>query len=186
MTSVASLSSMERTDAKTLLSNSRKQTQAVFGKEYLSSIEVDEETSHRAKLASKIRSEYENVKELPFFLTEKQGKAKQPSAPKQATSSIQTRLIEDVQRSQRYTSHLQSESSRDEPSTALTVRMPTSRPSGMGQSSAGGSGGRSQVIRRDNYQPVKPEWHAPWKLRTVIRYIPILNIFNSIVVISAG
>jgi pleiotropic regulator 1 len=177
---------MEPPDAKTLLSNSRNQTQAVFGKEYLSSIDVDEETSHRAKLASKIRSEYENVKELPFFLAEKQGKAKQPPAPKQATGSIQTRLIEDVQRSQRYASHLHSEFSRNEPSTALTVRMPTSRPSGMAQNSAGGGGGGSQVIRRDNYQPIKPEWHAPWKLRTVIRYIPILYIFNGIVVISAG
>ena len=153
--------------AAAVLANSRKRTRAVFGDEYTSSIEVDEESSHRERIATKIRSEYENVKELPFFLAEKQGKKrpKPTSTAVQPSGSIQTKLIEDVRRTQRYlpyrvkVDHSQNESS----STALTVRVPTSRPAGNPQSVPG-----SQVIRRENYQPTKPEWHAPWKLKRMM------------------
>ena len=177
-------------DASSLLSSSRKRTRAVFGDEYLAGIEVDDEqrygcsksyglstdNSHRARISSKIRSEYENVKELPFFLAEKQGKARKPP-PKtnEANGTIQTKLIEDVQRSHRYRMRFGLElikSERGETSNALTVRMPTSRPRQTGATpSISGSQPSTSLIRRENYQPIKPEWHAPWKLRTVIRYV---------------
>jgi hypothetical protein len=102
-------------DPHTLLHKSQKRTRAVFGEEYTESIDVDNEPryqtasltlsdySHRARIASKIRSEYEAVKELPYFLAEKQGKVKQSAVkPAQTNGTIQTKLIEDIQRSQRY------------------------------------------------------------------------------------
>ena len=151
---------MQSTAGSSLQVESRRRTRAVFGDEYTSSIEVDEENSHRTRIAAKIQSEYGNVKELPFFLAEKQGKK-----PTIENKSIQTRLIEDVQRSQKFKSYqrLNADYSRNEPSTALTVAVPTTRPAMTAHSSTPGS----HVIRRENYQPVKPEWHAPWKLRRV-------------------
>lgn len=152
-----------------LRSSSRRRTRAVFGEECTSSIEVDEEHSHRARIATKIRSEYDNVKELPFFLAEKQGKKKPAQTTAiQANKSIQTKLIEDVQRSQRFETYTKSKvdySKTESSSTALRVRVPpVTRPPGTpsAQSTPG-----SQIIRRENYQPIKPEWHAPWKLRRV-------------------
>src|SRR5271170_1619203 len=116
-----------------LLSTSRKRTRAVFGDEYSSSIDLDEELSHRARLASKIRTEYESVKELPFFIAEKQGKKRAATAPKpvQSDGSIQTKLIADVQRSQRFAlKNISLNYSESQPSNALTIRVPTSRPRG--------------------------------------------------------
>jgi pleiotropic regulator 1 len=150
-----------------MLSTTRKRTRGIFGDEYSYG---DEERSHRTRIASKIRSEYENVKELPFFLADKRGKAK-PSIPKtvQANGTIQTRLIEDVQRSQRYLDlPIQTNESQSN-STALTKRMPTSRPSGASQTqSKPGQQASTSLIRREDYQPIKPEWHAPWKLQKVL------------------
>jgi pleiotropic regulator 1 len=163
-----------------LLSASRKQTAAVFGDEYLSSIDITDEISHRAKISSKIRSEYESVKELPFFLAEKQGKQKlRATKPPETDGLIQTKLIEDVQRSQRQfpTNSQIDENSQSDHSQALTVSMPTSRPQGTGRTTVSGQSS-SSLIRRENYQPVKPEWHAPWKLRTVLRYALTPSLFR--------
>jgi hypothetical protein len=87
-----------------LRTNTRARTKALFGSEHASSsVDVDEETSHRERIAAKIRSEYENVKELPFFLAEKQPGKRRPAQqqPPPSHTTIQTKLIEDVDRSQR-------------------------------------------------------------------------------------
>jgi hypothetical protein len=85
-----------------LRQNAKVWTKGLFGAEYTSSIDVDDEVSHRERIAAKIRQEYKNVKELPFFLAEKQGKRKPASPPPSSQStSVQTKLIEDVDRSQR-------------------------------------------------------------------------------------
>ena len=85
------------------LSLSRKRTAAVFGEHYTSTVDFENELSHRAKIASKLQGEYKNAKELPFFLAQNQGKRK-PATTKSAEPSdtIQTKLIEDVQQTQRY------------------------------------------------------------------------------------
>jgi len=101
-------------DLPTLLNASRKRTRTLFGED--ASIDVDEQLryssavtfthlSHRARISSKIKSEYENVKELPFFLADKAGKSRATaSRPAQSTSAAtpQMKLIEDVQRGQQY------------------------------------------------------------------------------------
>ena len=87
-----------------MLSASRKRTRAIFGDDYISNVGVVEETSHKLRIASKLLAEYESVKELPPFLANKQGKAR-PSVPKSLPNPgapIQNKLIEDVQRPQRY------------------------------------------------------------------------------------
>src|SRR5436309_11206230 len=91
---------MQSAASSSLQVESRRRTRAVFGDEYTSSIEFDDEGSHRTRIAAKIRNEYGSVKELPDFLAEKQGKKQTIQ-----TKSIQTRLIEDVQRSQRFISY---------------------------------------------------------------------------------
>jgi hypothetical protein len=49
-----------------------------------------------------MRNDYENVKQLPFFLTNKKGAAKPAAAkPTETDGSIQMKLIEDVHRTQR-------------------------------------------------------------------------------------
>jgi pleiotropic regulator 1 len=158
-----------------ICAKTRARTRALFGAEHASSsINFDDEMSHRERIATKIRSEYEKVKELPFFLAEKQPGRQRPTLqqPQQPSphSTIQTKLIEDVDRSQRSRpfstiSRRYSNVRRGrETSTALTVGMPVERPPQAPQQSTPGK----QLIHRKNYQPVKPEWHAPWKLRKVL------------------
>lgn len=170
-------------DLPTLRNQSRKRTRAIFGEDSAAIYDVDEEiryispqmtltyNSHRERISSKIRSEYENVKELPFYLSQKTGKSKKqpPSKPPNDTSTTpQMKLIEDVERNQYINSASKlTPRQKDSSSTALTVRMPTSRP----QTLPSGSQSTSQALttpRRENYVPIKPTWHAPWKLRTVI------------------
>lgn len=146
-----------------MLSITRKRTRAIFGEDYSYG---DEERSHRTRIASKIHGEYENVKELPFFLANKRGKPK-PSFPKsiQANGTVQTKLIEDVQRSQRYTRVPAQTNASNSNSTALVQ---STRTRGPRQTQSTPNQPSTSLIRREDYQPIKPEWHAPWKLRKVI------------------
>ena len=169
----------------TLLADNKERTRAVFEDEVSNVVEDDERrydtstrveahSSHQARISSKMWLEYRNVKELPFFLAEKQPKSKQAqSKAPQANGLKETKLIMDAQRSQRYSSDFRAKlkrSSGSEPSNALTIRMPTTRPPGAGPAPSSNQPSTS-LIRRENYQPIKPDWHAPWKLRRVIRYV---------------
>jgi len=175
----SSVAEPTRMDETTVVESTRKRTRAIFGEDYaVGPLDFDDTISHRAKIASKILNEYNNVKELPFFLAERQGQKKQKprSTIQQAEPGIQTKLIEDVQRT----------ASSNEPSNALTVRVPTTRPGGVSGSTSESQGPSSSLtVRREHYQPVKPQWHAPWKLRTVIRYFapPLRSVLMCIVVI---
>jgi hypothetical protein len=87
---------------QTLLQSSRQRTRAIFGDIHLSSIEAEQEISHRARLASKIRSDYEYSRELPAFLAQKHGKAKKAvtaaAADGEHTNGVkQIKMIEDAQ-----------------------------------------------------------------------------------------
>lgn len=163
---------------QTLLANSRQRTRELFGDIHISSIESNQEISHRARLASKIRSDYKYSQELPAFLAQKHGKAKKAvtaaAAGEQTNGVKQIKMIEDAQ----YISKARREAdcnSRNQPSNALTVRGPSSQANVAGGAGSAPRGASSSLIRRENYQPVKPEWHAPWKLRTVLRYVFLLH-----------
>ena len=87
---------------ETLLQTSRQRTKAIFGDIHLSSIEANEQISHRARLASKIRSDYQHSRELPAFLAQKHGRTKKAvaaaaAAGEQTNGVKQIKMIEDAQ-----------------------------------------------------------------------------------------
>ena len=157
--------------AQNLLQTSQQRTRDLFGDISVSAIEANEHAGHRARLASKIRSDYRHSTELPSFLAQKHGKAKraiQQSTTPTTNGAKQIKMIEDTQ----YVPRLRNQtylSSRNQPSSALTLRAPLSQTNGAGAAGSAPGSQSSSLIRRENYQPVKPEWHAPWKLRTVLR-----------------
>jgi pleiotropic regulator 1 len=159
---------------ETLLQTSRQRTKAIFGDIHLSSIEANEQISHRARLASKIRSDYQHSRELPAFLAQKHGRTKKAvaaAAGEQTNGVKQIKMIEDAQYVSWFIIWRANLISRNQPSNALTVRTNASQSHGAGAASSGPRAPSSSLVRRENYQPVKPEWHAPWKLRTVLRCV---------------
>jgi pleiotropic regulator 1 len=157
--------------AQNLLQTSQQRTRDLFGDISVSAIEANEQAGHRARLASKIYNDYRHSTELPAFLAQKHGKAKQaiqPSTTPTTNGAKQIKMIEDT----RYVPRLGKQTylySRNQPSGALTVRTPLSQTNGAGAAGSGPRPQSSSLVRRENYQPIKPEWHAPWKLRTVLR-----------------
>ncbi|KAI9864922.1 MAG: pre-mRNA-splicing factor prp46 [Trichoglossum hirsutum] len=130
------------------------------------------DVSDRASLTARIRSEYDDVRELPAALAAKQASAAnaaaaarrkkfktdetQPSDPKVA------KLIEGIP------SRSGNDVSAGGSSMALTVRA-----KGVGGGTNNGIPQRSlpsstSLVRKQTVQQVKPDWHAPWKLMRVI------------------
>lgn len=129
-------------------------------------------------MTTKIRLEYEDVRELPPALAAKQvgaaataaakrRKANKPVATEEDGVSLATmRMIEDVP---------SAKPGGTTGSMALTLR---SKPGmeGLPRAGAAGAGAGAQqkgmpgtsVVRRQNIQPIKPQWQAPWKLMRVI------------------
>lgn len=170
--------------AETLVRNSIKRTRDIFGADYTlpSSADLLEGSSQqqsinpfehadRASITSRIRSEYENVRELPPALAIKQAGAtasaaarrkKQKALPNDDGSSDPTtiKLIEGIP--------ARLKDSGEGTLHALALRK--GKPSG---NSANGSLPQAglpstSLIRRQDMQQPKPDWHAPWKLMRVI------------------
>ena len=116
--------------------------------------------AERVGLASRIRSEYDDVRELPPTLAAKQKtaaaarrKKPQQGEPESATS----KMIEGIP---------QKSDLNGGPSTALALR--NSNTPFNSKTSTNGGLPSSSLIRRENIQQPKPEWHAPWELMRVI------------------
>lgn len=120
-------------------------------------------------LTTKIRLEYEDVCELPPSLaakhsgtTEQNRKINKPSAKAEDGASLAAmKLIEDVTAAKS-----SSIASGPNGSTALTL-WPKPSPNG-GTSARTQKNMHTSLVRRQNVQPIKPSWHAPWKLMRVI------------------
>ena len=150
-----------------LLRNSRKRTRELFGSDYTSPAPYYKDSpddplylAERAGLAVRVRSEYEHVQELPPALAAKQkaATAARRKKPRQEEPESSTaKMIENIP---------QKSLSNGTPSTALSLR--TSQ--GSTNSNTGTRGGlpSSSLVRRENIQQPKPEWHAPWELMRVI------------------
>ena len=156
------------TPAETLVRQSVKRTRELFGSDYTSpapyyndSTEDPLYLAERAGLAARIRGQYDHVRELPPALAAKQ-KAAMTTArrkkPRQEEPESSTaKMIEDIP---------QKSVSNGAPSTALSLR--TSSGAGNSNTSTRGNLPSSSLIRRENIQQPKPEWHAPWELMRVI------------------
>ena len=121
------------------LESSKKRTRELFGSEYgqLSALEPTIGTSYRRK------AEYEDVRELPRALAEKQAKAaaagrvKRPKVQNAAGAGNSMALVK----------------SNGDSSNSQTNGLPQTSTS---------------LVRRPNMQQLRPAWHAPWKLMRVI------------------
>ncbi|KAI9749935.1 MAG: pre-mRNA-splicing factor prp46 [Chaenotheca gracillima] len=135
---------------------------------------VPAELAERANLTSRIRNEYEDVRELPAALAAKQAnstaarrkKTKTQSNEEQPSDPKTAKMIEGIP--------LRSESSTaGSSSTALSLRAKglgagTDLPPNANGPTPQRNQSSSSLVRKQHIQQPKPDWHAPWKLMRVI------------------
>ncbi|KAL8910859.1 MAG: hypothetical protein Q9171_003897 [Xanthocarpia ochracea] len=170
--------------AETLVRSSIKRTRDLFGADYTSpSPSILQENSSakpiinpfeladRASITSRIRSEYDDVRELPPALAAKQASAAASAAARRKKQRTQnneqdtadmptTKLIEGIP--------ARSNSTHKEPSNALALRKGNPSKSNVNGSLPGSGLPSTSLIQRQNMMQPKPDWHAPWKLMRVI------------------
>ncbi|KAF3939411.1 Beta-TrCP [Dactylella cylindrospora] len=176
MADVQSVSPQDAEIAKSHIRESAKRTRQIFNADFGLPFSLNEDDSHKVLVTSKIRAEYDDVRELPPALAAKQAAA--ASARKGAKKQrLQATVTDDDGKAAVATTKLIEgipAKVSDTPtgtSQALTLRRP-----GIG-GGAGASGSSTAqknlpsetgMIRRDTAQQIKPVWHAPWKLMRVI------------------
>ncbi|KAL7274167.1 pre-mRNA-splicing factor prp46 [Rhizina undulata] len=150
-----------------LIRESLKRTRELFTSDFGNAFLLDDNSSQKTLLTTKINNEYADVRELPASLAAKQSaatKRKKPNgpAPKALTAddgadTTTLRLIEGIP------------ASTNGASTALTLRPkgPTGGLPGAGTAQKSLPANTS-LVRNPGFQPMKPAWHAPWKLMRVI------------------
>lgn len=164
--------------AASLVRDSTKRSKELFGSDFASPstlLQPEEsplEAAERAGLASRIRSEYRDLRELPAALAAKQANAVTAAAARRKRT--RTQAEESDPSDARTTKLIEGISSREETSsagisTALTVR---NKINGVPPNANGPAPQKnlpsSSLVRKQTVQQVKPEWHAPWKLMRVI------------------
>ncbi|KAI9804264.1 MAG: pre-mRNA-splicing factor prp46 [Piccolia ochrophora] len=135
--------------------------------------ESPSEIAERTNITSRIRNEYDHVRELPPALAAKQVGAASAAAARRKKPKVDvgegdvsdpktSRLIEGIP---------SRGGPSDASSTALSVRA-KSTGSELPPNANGPTPQRNQqsssLVRKQTYQHVKPDWHAPWKLMRVI------------------
>ena len=149
--------------------SSTKRTRELFGAEYALLSEPNELALH-ASLASRIRNEYEDLRELPAALATKQASVAASVAARRKRPK--TEIDEDAPSDAQAAKMIQDIPAKAigtgvaDYSTALTLR------TGGGPNAHGPTPQRnipsSSLVRKQTVQQPKPEWHAPWKLMRVI------------------
>lgn len=180
-----------KVNLQSLVSNSRKRTREAFEEDFASPdtlqtiapttysaevvppVDPPEELADRLGLASRIRSEYADVKELPARLAAKQQSAATTAAERRAQKAKQQ---VDQASDPKMAKMIEGVSGRDEARTqtngtsnALTIR------ANKGPVPPNANGPTSQrdlpsssLVRLQAVQQQRPEWHPPWKLMRVI------------------
>ncbi|MCJ1457366.1 pre-mRNA-splicing factor prp46 [Mycoblastus sanguinarius] len=157
--------------AESLAMKSAKRTRAFFGSEYTipapyhgSSPQTPDNlvgSAQRIGLMSRIHSEYDDLRELPPALAAKQKTAAAASRRKKVKreepESHSAKMIEGIPP--------KSNASRGS-QTALTIRRGELFEDE--QTTPQRNLPSSSLVRRQNIQQPKPEWHAPWELMRVI------------------
>jgi pleiotropic regulator 1 len=165
-----------------------KRTRAIFAADFAASSALDHASNgsfsihpttpapssaaDQAGVASRIRNEYEHVRELPPALAakmasaastaaERRKKIKAQNAEEKASDPKMQKMIEGVSE--------KSDKARDAQSMQLAVR---AGGKGNAPNAQGPTPNRDQVssslVRKDIVKQAKPEWKAPWKVKTVV------------------
>lgn len=161
-----------QTPAESLPKTSAKRTRELFGSDYTipapyyadKAPEDPFYLAERAGLASRIRNEYESVRELPPVLAAKQKTAaatvRRKKTKVEEPESATAKMIEGIPAKA---------VANGGSSTALALR---ANGVGAGPNANGPTPHldlpSSSLMRRQNIQQPKPEWHAPWELMRVI------------------
>lgn len=155
------------TTVQTMLRTSAKRTRELFAAQYAV---PEDDAAVRTALASKIRNEYEDVRELPAALAAKQVNVTAAAAARRKRAKAQpdsetsetklAKMIEGIPAKN-------DERGLSGTSTALALR------TNAGASNTNGSIPQrnlpsSSLVRKQTVQQPKPDWHAPWKLMRVI------------------
>lgn len=174
--------------AEQLVKSSAKRTREIFAADFASSAALDHASNgsfsihptipapsaaaDQAGVASRIRNEYEHVRELPPALAakmasaastaaERRKKIKAQNAEEKASDPKMQRMIEGVSD--------KADKARDAQSMQLAVR---AGGKGAAPNAQGPTPNRDQtssaLVRKDVVKQAKPDWHAPWKVKTVI------------------
>ncbi|TVY37715.1 Pre-mRNA-splicing factor [Lachnellula subtilissima] len=170
-TAVTPTADVEVSHLKGLIQQNAKRSRALFA----GSAKQDEahvtEAAERLSIASRIRAEYDDVRELPPVLAAKMAsaggprkKAKTAPADEGTGDAKTTKLIEGV---------VSSRETKGGSSTALTLLRGRGGANGSAPPNANGPTTQknlpsSSLVRKQTVVQVKPEWHAPWKLMRVI------------------
>jgi pleiotropic regulator 1 len=157
---------------KSLVKQNAKRSRALFAECRIKDDPEATEVADRVGLSARIRSEYDDVRELPPALAAKQANAAGPRKKKAKATTDDTSTTSNARTTKLIEGVL---SSRPEDaqgsSTALTVRGRQSSDN-LPPNANGPTPQRdlpsSSLVRRQNVMQVKPEWHAPWKLMRVI------------------
>lgn len=172
--------------AQAVVQSSVKQTRQLFGSEYTfpSTVNLPSSAStkaslgsadqaERASLTSRIRHEYESVRELPPALVAKQASAAVSAAARRKRTKAQVeseppsdvhtaKLIEGIPAKAVYRG-----SSGVSTALALRTNGTGADPKANGPTPQRGLHS-SSLVRSPAVQQPRPEWHAPWKLMRVI------------------
>lgn len=129
--------------------------------------------AQKANVASRIRSEYASVKELPVALAQKQANAeaglvarrKKPKTEDAASDPHMARVIEDAstpRAGKGQTNGTSMALTRIQGTAGATVPPNANGPTPQRNLPS------SSLVRRDTVRQQRPEWHPPWKLFRVI------------------
>ena len=165
---VATIDQSQVDHLKGLILENAKRSRALFAEGQPLDSDATE-AADRLGIASRMRSEYDHVQELPPALAAKIAAAtgsrkKQKTAPEtsDAVDARTTKLIEGV---------ASKSESASNTSTALTVRgrqASDSLPPNANGPTSQKNLPSSSLVRKQTVIQIKPEWHAPWKLMRVI------------------
>ncbi|KAI8882117.1 WD40 repeat-like protein [Backusella circina FSU 941] len=162
-TEVESTSDPTTENLDSLISNSAKKTRVMFSTAY-SQAAMDEQSSQRAKLTSKIHDEYESLRTLPEALI-KQQKAAMKARSKPVTVEDVT-MDEDNNQVQKLIDAIPQKTTMDGKNEGVVaLRNKDQFTSDIFGDTLAGSG---SLVRRAKAKTIRPVWHAPWKLMRVI------------------
>ncbi|KAJ2697168.1 pre-mRNA-splicing factor prp46 [Coemansia sp. IMI 209128] len=154
-------------------------TNSLFQGASIPAITSDARTKSRsANIATKYRDEYMFTRDLPRGAENPGAQATSSSTSTQlilagaSTTQHITRVDEEVQKvldglsgkqSKTRAAKKEKQPTRD---LVLAAADKANRQAGDAQTAAAAAG--QQLVRKRNYEPVKPEWHAPWRMMRVI------------------